>query len=166
MTTIYIHVATITNTCANHVCTQICMQICNLHRNLKPAQFLQTFNKTCKIFRPQKQKGLYDRSAASKPVKTALDLEIPTVAPAWAPGPRVAQRGEEDDEALTLLPLPMAPLLVVSSLSLHQALIPWKERGEKERDLLASTHIDKEKLQRDGGLKSSSSSSPMKVTNT
>ena len=158
------------------------MQICNLHRNLKPAQFLQTFDETCKIFRPQKQrpkrarneflatkcqpKGLYDRSAASKPVKTALDLEIPTVAPAWAPGPRVAQRGEEDDEALTLLPLPMAPLLAVYSLSLHQALIPWKERGEKERDLLASTHIDKEKLQRDGGLKSSSSSSPMKVTNT
>ena len=57
-------------------------------------------------------------------MKTTPDLEIPTIAPTWALGPRVAQGGEEDDEALTLLPLPMAPLLAVCSLSLHQALIP------------------------------------------
>ena len=57
-------------------------------------------------------------------MKIALDLEIPIVAPARAPGPRVAQGGEEDDRALTLVPLPMAPFLVVFSLSLHQDLIP------------------------------------------
>ena len=57
-------------------------------------------------------------------MKIAPNLEIPTVAPARAPGPRVAQGGEEDDRSLTLVPLPMAPLLAVFSLSLHQALIP------------------------------------------
>ena len=141
-----------------------CIEIWNLHN------FCRLSTESAKSFNlkngGQNAPEINFCSATSKPVKTAPDLEIPTVAPAWAPRPRVAQGGEEDDEALTLLPLPMAPLLAVYSLSLHQALIPWKERGEKERDLLASTHIDKEKLQRDGGLKSSSSSSPMKVTST
>lgn len=35
-----------------------------------------------KISAQRQPKGLYDRSAASKLVKTTLDLEIPTIAPA------------------------------------------------------------------------------------
>ena len=68
------------------------MQIYNLHRNLKPAHFLQTFDGVCKNLQSQTRGPKRDRNkflaakcqpkGASKPVKTAPDLEISTVAPA------------------------------------------------------------------------------------